>query len=196
MQDTAKIPIDDEFVQRTRDDWESVTSKEPPPQKIHRPVVLIQRLASGDGLPLPAYQTAGASGLDLSASLLNPVGQPLPFAPNKRFTLQAGLNITIGCGFAFSIPPGFEGQVRSRSGHAAAFQVSIEHGVGTVDCDYRGEVKLILANRGALPFEIVHGMRLAQLIIAPVARAQLVEVASLDETARGDNGLGSTGDQP
>ena len=167
----------------------------------YQPIVRVQRLPSGKGLPLPSYQSPGASGIDLAASLLNPIGEWAAFVTRSDasadaaavYELVPGGNITLGCGFAFQIPPGFEGQVRGRSGLAAGNRVSIEHGVGTVDCDYRGEVRLIIANRGSEPFRIRHGMRLAQLVIAPVARATLLAADELAATARGTSGLGSTG---
>lgn len=173
-------------------------------ERVEAVAVGIRRLPSGKGLIMPAYQSAGASGIDLCASLRNPLGEWAAFATGRTgagepqgsdaaYDLAPGGAITLGCGFAFAIPAGLEGQVRGRSGLAAAQRISIEHGVGTVDSDYRGEVRLIIANRGSAPFRIRHGQRIAQLVIAPVARATLIERDNLDITVRGEAGLGSTG---
>ncbi len=143
--------------------------------------IQVQRLAHGDGLPLPEAQTDGAAGLDLAAA----VGDPLRLAPGER--------ATVPCGFAMAIPPGHEGQVRPRSGLAARHGVTVLNAPGTIDADYRGEVAVILINHGAEPFTITRGMRIAQLVIAPVAAVTLVETEELTATARGDGGFGSTG---
>jgi dUTP pyrophosphatase len=143
----------------------------------------IQRLPNGNGLPLPAYQTADAAGLDLVAAV--PEAEPMTFAPGAR--------ALVPCGIAIALPPGFEGQVRPRSGLAVRHGVTVLNTPGTIDADYRGEVMVLLVNLGTEPFAVTRGMRIAQLIVAPVARAAVVEVAELDATARGAGGFGSTG---
>ncbi|MBX3489862.1 MAG: dUTP diphosphatase [Parvibaculum sp.] len=145
--------------------------------------VRVQRLAHAEGLPLPRYETAGAAGMDLIAAL--PEDQPLTLAPGARALVPTGL--------AIALPQGFEAQVRPRSGLAAKNGVTVLNSPGTVDCDYRGEVKVILINHGAEPFLIERGSRIAQMVVAPVTQAQLHVVETLDETARGQGGFGSTG---
>jgi len=145
--------------------------------------VEIRRLPHGQGLDLPFYATSGAAGLDVLAAL--PVGSKLVLEPGARDIVPTG--------FSLSLPPGFEGQMRPRSGLALEHGVTILNAPGTIDSDYRGEVKAILVNLGPRPFEILRGMRIAQLVIAPVARVELVESAELSETARGAGGFGSTG---
>ena len=145
--------------------------------------VEIRRLPHGQGLELPFYATSGAAGLDVLAAL--PAGAKLVLEPGARDIVPTG--------FALSLPPGFEGQMRPRSGLALEHGVTILNAPGTIDSDYRGEVKAILVNLGPRPFEILRGMRIAQLIIAPVARVELIESAELTETARGAGGFGSTG---
>jgi dUTP pyrophosphatase len=145
--------------------------------------VEIRRLPHGQGLDLPFYATSGAAGLDVLAAL--PVGAKLVLEPGARDIVPTG--------FALSLPPGFEGQMRPRSGLALEHGVTILNAPGTIDSDYRGEVKAILVNLGPRPFEILRGMRIAQLVIAPVARVELVESAELSETKRGAGGFGSTG---
>jgi dUTP pyrophosphatase len=147
------------------------------------PTVPILRLPHGEGLPLPAYETAQAAGMDLRAAV--PEEEPLTLRPGSRFPVPTGL--------AFALPPGFEGQVRPRSGLAFKHGVTCLNTPGTVDADYRGEVKVILINLGEEDFVIRRGERIAQLVIAPVVQAQWSEVDSLDETARGAGGFGSTG---
>jgi dUTP pyrophosphatase len=147
------------------------------------PTVPITRLPHGEGLPLPAYETAQAAGMDLRAAV--PDDQPLTLRPGSRFPVPTGL--------AFALPPGFEGQVRPRSGLAFKHGVTCLNTPGTVDADYRGEVKVILVNHGEEDFVIRRGERIAQLVIAPVVQAVWVEVESLDETVRGAGGFGSTG---
>ena len=147
------------------------------------PTVPIVRLAHGEGLPLPVYETAQAAGMDLRAAL--PQDEPLTLRPGARHPVPTGL--------AFALPTGFEGQVRPRSGLAAKSGVTCLNTPGTVDSDYRGEVKVILINLGEEDFVIRRGDRIAQLIIAPVVQAVWAEVTSLDETARGAGGFGSTG---
>ncbi|MBX3364926.1 MAG: dUTP diphosphatase [Phycisphaeraceae bacterium] len=132
---------------------------------------------------LPAYQSDGAAGLDLAACL--PQGETVTLAPGDIRLLPLG--------FAVAIPQGYEGQVRPRSGLATRHGVTVPNAPGTVDCDYRGEMKVALINLGREPFTIEHGARIAQLVIAPVARAALTEVEALDQTLRGEGGFGSTG---
>jgi dUTP pyrophosphatase len=147
------------------------------------PTVPITRLPHGEGLPLPAYETAQAAGMDLRAAV--PDDEPLTLRPGSRFPVPTGL--------AFALPPGFEGQVRPRSGLAFKHGVTCLNSPGTVDADYRGEVKVILINHGEEDFVIRRGERIAQLVIAPVVQAVWAEVESLDDTARGAGGFGSTG---
>jgi dUTP pyrophosphatase len=143
----------------------------------------IQRLPNGAGLPLPSYQSADAAGLDLVAAV--PEAMPMTLAPGAR-----GL---VPCGIAIALPRGFEGQVRPRSGLAVRHGVTVLNAPGTIDADYRGEVMVLLVNLGTEPFAVTRGMRIAQLVVAPVVRTQVVEVAELDATARGGGGFGSTG---
>jgi dUTP pyrophosphatase len=149
------------------------------------PIVPIRRLASNPDLPLPAYETAGAAGMDLRAAV--PAAEPIVLRPGDRASVPTGL--------AFALPEGFEGQVRPRSGLAARHGVTQVNTPGTIDSDYRGEVKVIVINLGEEDFTIRRGDRIAQLVIAPVTRAEWSEVESLDETARGAGGFGSTGGQ-
>lgn len=137
------------------------------------------RLAHGTGLPLPAYATDGAAGMDVVAA--------------EDLTLAPGARHAVATGFAMAIPDGYEVQVRPRSGLALKHGITCLNTPGTIDSDYRGEVKIILANLGSEPFEIKRSDRIAQLVPAPVQRALLSEVDSLDETARGAGGFGSTG---
>ena len=148
-----------------------------------KPAIPVLRLAHNPDLPLPAYETADAAGMDLRAAV--PQDQPLILRPGDRHAVPTGL--------AFAIPPGFEGQVRPRSGFALKSGITCLNSPGTVDADYRGEVKVILINLGAEDVTIRRGDRIAQMIVAPVVQAALSEVASLDETARGAGGFGSTG---
>ena len=147
------------------------------------PVVRMMRLAHGEGLTLPDYQTAGAAGLDLLAAI--PDTKPLKLRPGGRALVPTGI--------AIALPAGYEGQVRPRSGLATRHGLIILNAPGTIDADYRGEIQVVLANLGNEDVTITRGMRIAQLVIAPVARAQIVQVASLDETVRGSGGFGSTG---
>ena len=135
------------------------------------------------GLALPAYETADAAGMDLRAAVED--GAPLTLAPGARAMVPTGLTI--------AIPPGYEAQVRPRSGLAAKHGITCLNSPGTIDADYRGEVKVILINLGQEPFVIKRGERIAQMIIAPVTRAELEVVSELDETRRGAGGFGSTG---
>lgn len=135
------------------------------------------------GLPAPDYASADAAGVDLAAAV--PEDAPVTLAPGERAAIPTGLQI--------AIPSGFEGQVRPRSGLALKHAVTVLNAPGTIDADYRGEVKVILVNLGAEPFRVERGMRIAQLVFAPVVRAELEAVRSLDTTARGEGGFGSTG---
>jgi len=146
----------------------------------HIPVV---QFAHAHGLPLPAYETVGAAGMDLRAAVEEDA--PLTLKPGARFMVPTGL--------AFAVPAGFEAQVRPRSGLAAKAGITCLNSPGTIDSDYRGEVKVILANLGAEDFVIRRGDRIAQLVIAPVVQAAWSLVASLDDTDRGAGGFGSTG---
>ncbi len=141
----------------------------------------VRRLPHGADLPLPAYATEGAAGFDLLAA----VAEPQTLAPGKQALIPTGL--------AFAIPNGYEGQVRPRSGLAAKHGITVLNAPGTIDADYRGEVQVILINHGDLPFTVERGMRIAQFLLAPVTRADLTPVDSLDDTARGAGGFGSTG---
>ena len=145
--------------------------------------VEIQRLPHAEGLALPAYQTAHAAGLDLLAA--GPGDKPLVMQPGQRALIPTGLMI--------AVPPGFEAQVRPRSGLALKHGVTVLNSPGTVDADYRGEVSVLLINHGNAPFTIQRGERIAQLVIAAVAQANLVAVTSLSSTDRGSGGFGSTG---
>jgi dUTP pyrophosphatase len=145
--------------------------------------VELQRLAHADGLPLPAYQTTEAAGLDLMAAV--PDGEPLTLSPGKYALVPTGL--------AIALPAGHEAQVRPRSGLAAKHGVTVLNSPGTIDADYRGEIKVILINHGGTPFVIRRGERIAQMVIAPVVQAALVPVATLSATDRGGGGFGSTG---
>ncbi|MYZ47624.1 dUTP diphosphatase [Propylenella binzhouense] len=145
--------------------------------------VAVKVLPHGEGLPLPAYQTAGAAGLDLLAAL--PGDAPLVLAPGARRLVPTGL--------ALALPDGYEGQVRPRSGLATRNGVTVINAPGTIDSDYRGEVMVGLVNLGAEPVEIARGMRIAQMVVAPVVRAELVRVATLEDSPRGSGGFGSTG---
>ena len=145
--------------------------------------VRIKRLSHGGDLPLPEYQSALAAGLDLLAAV--PADAPLELAPGARALVPTGI--------AIALPPGFEAQVRPRSGLAARHGITVLNTPGTVDADYRGELQVILVNLGAEPFVVSRGMRIAQLIVAPVQRIKLVEVDALDSTVRAQGGFGSTG---
>lgn len=146
--------------------------------------VALQRLPHGQGLPAPSYETRGAAGMDLYAALLE--GQKLILEPGARDLVPTGVIL--------SLPEGFEAQVRPRSGLAAKYGVTVLNAPGTIDSDYRGEIKVILINHGRQPFEITRAMRIAQLVIAPVTHIDLSETHSaLDETSRGAGGFGSTG---
>jgi len=143
--------------------------------------VSVRRLPHGADLPLPAYETAHAAVLDLPAA----VEADLVLAPGAKALVPTGLSI--------ALPEDFEAQVRPRSGLAAKHAVTVLNSPGTIDADYRGEIKVILINHGSEPFTITRGMRIAQMVVAPVVRAQWVECDELPETARGAGGFGSTG---
>ncbi len=140
-------------------------------------------LPHAEGLPLPARQTEGSAGMDLMAAI--PEGEPLVIPPGQWLAVPTGL--------CLGLPPGLEAQIRPRSGLAFKEGVTVLNAPGTIDSDYRGEVKVILINHGPAPFRIKRGMRIAQMVIAKVEPAVLVAVASLDETERGAGGFGSTG---
>lgn len=146
----------------------------------------IVRLQHAADLPLPAYQSALAAGLDLLAAV--PADVPIEIAPGGRATIPTGVSL--------ALPAGHEGQVRPRSGLAIRHGVTVLNSPGTIDADYRGELQVILVNLGADPFVIRRGMRVAQLIIAPIQHVRLVESASLDTTQREAGGFGSTGMAP
>ena len=145
--------------------------------------VKLMRLPHGAGLPLPAYQSSAAAGLDLIAAV--PDDAPLTIAP--------GHYVAVPTGIAIALPVGLEGQVRPRSGLARNHGVTVLNAPGTVDADYRGEVQVLLINHGNEPFVVTRGMRIAQLVIANITRVILGEVDMLDETPRGTGGFGSTG---
>lgn len=145
--------------------------------------VKVMRLPHAADLPLPAYQSAHAAGLDLVAAV--PADKPVTLAPGQRAMIPTGL--------AIALPEGTEAQVRPRSGLAAKNGISVLNTPGTVDADYRGEIQVILVNFGSETFQITRGSRIAQLVIAPVLRARLDETQNLRETTRGAGGFGSTG---
>lgn len=149
---------------------------------MHEVRVAIERLPHGADLPLPAYATAGAAGLDLRAA----VAQPVPLAPLERALIPTGIRL--------ALPSGFEAQVRPRSGLALRHGLTIVNAPGTIDSDYRGEIGVILINLGAVPYEVVRGSAIAQLVVAPTVRVAWSEQAVDQEgTARGRGGFGSTG---
>jgi dUTP pyrophosphatase len=139
----------------------------------------ILRLPHGADLPLPSYATAGAAGMDLRAA--------------ENLTLRAGARALVATGISIALPDGHEAQVRPRSGLAVKHGVTVLNSPGTIDADYRGEIKVPLINHGQADFIITRGDRIAQLVVAPVTTMDLVEVVSLDETARGAGGFGSSG---
>ncbi len=143
--------------------------------------VAVTRLPHGAGLNLPEYRSADAAGLDLLAA----VEAPVELAPGAWACIPTGL--------AIALPTGFEAQVRPRSGLAATHGVTVLNSPGTVDADYRGEVQVVLVNHGSAPFTVARGMRIAQMVIAPVSRAHWQSVDALPESARGGDGFGSTG---
>lgn len=141
--------------------------------------IRVKRLPHGHGLDLPAYATSGAAGMDVLSA--------------ETLTLSPGARHAVATGLALAIPDGFEVQVRPRSGLALKHAITVPNTPGTIDSDYRGELKVILINHGSDAFAIARGDRIAQLVVAPVTRAAWEEVAELDDTARGDGGFGSTG---
>ena len=141
--------------------------------------IRLKRLPHGDGLPMPSYATAHAAGMDVVAA--------------EDLTLQPGGRHAVATGFAMAIPVGYEVQVRPRSGLALKHGISLPNSPGTIDADYRGELKVILINLGNEPFVIARGDRIAQLVAAPVQMARFAEVEELDATVRGSGGFGSTG---
>jgi len=143
----------------------------------------IRLLPHGEGLALPAYQSAHAAGLDLFAAV--PKDAPVTLAPGKYALIPTGLTI--------ALPAGYEAQIRPRSGLAAKHGVTVLNAPGTVDADYRGEISVSLINHGDMPFQIRRGERIAQMVIASVVRAELIPVAALSATERGSGGFGSTG---
>lgn len=143
--------------------------------------VSVKRLPHNEDLPLPSYESASAAGMDL------------PAAVTADVTLQPGGRDLIATGLAVALPDGYEAQIRPRSGLAARNGVTVLNTPGTVDADYRGEVKVILVNLGNEPFTVTRGMRVAQMVIAPVVQATIEQVEDLPETARGAGGFGSTG---
>jgi len=145
--------------------------------------VNVLRLDHGRDLPLPAYESESAAGLDLLAAV--PADQPLLIPPGGRALVPTGL--------AVELPEGYEGQVRPRSGLAVRHGIGLLNAPGTIDADYRGEIMVLLVNLGAETFAVKRGMRIAQLVVAPVARARLSQVAALSKSARGAGGFGSTG---
>jgi dUTP pyrophosphatase len=145
--------------------------------------VRIQREPGTDDLPLPSYATEGAAGMDLCAAI--PADNPITLPPGGRALISTGMR--------FALPPGYEGQIRPRSGLAAKQGIGLVNAPGTLDADFRGVVNVIMINWGDSPFTIHRGDRIAQLVIAPVTRATLCEVPELDDTPRGEGGFGSTG---
>jgi dUTP pyrophosphatase len=145
--------------------------------------VLVTLVNQGQGLEIPRRHSAGAAGMDLLAAV----------APDATLTIAPRERILVPTGLAISLPEGFEAQIRPRSGLALTHGVTVLNAPGTIDCDYRGEIGVILVNHGSAPFEISRGDRIAQLVVAPVVAAELVEVESLEESARGSRGFGSTG---
>jgi dUTP pyrophosphatase len=145
--------------------------------------VKITRFPHGHDLPLPAYQSTLAAGLDLLAAV----------AADRPVELAPGAHALIPTGIAIALPPNSEAQVRPRSGLAAKHGVTVLNSPGTIDADYRGEICVVLINHGAMPFIVTRGMRIAQLVVAPILRVIPVESESLDDTERGSGGFGSTG---
>ena len=145
------------------------------------PTLLIKRLEHAADLPLPSYETEGSAGLDLRAAI------------QEDIVLQSLERVAVPTGLSVAIPSGYEGQVRPRSGLAFRYGLSVTNAPGTIDSDYRGELKILLINLGLETVTITRGMRCAQLVIAPVSQVQIREVSSLEETKRGTGGFGSTG---
>ena len=145
--------------------------------------IALRWLAHGRGLEVPRQQTSGAAGLDIPAAL----------APDETLTIAPGARAMVPAGFAIALPEGYEAQVRPRSGLAAKHGVTVLNAPGTIDADYRGEIKVILVNHGDAPFEVRRGDRVAQMVVAPVSAVIFTEREGLDDTERGEGGYGSTG---
>lgn len=143
--------------------------------------VAVRRLPHGSDLALPAYASAGSAGLDLMAAI------------ESEMALAPGERCLVPCGICLALPDGYEAQVRPRSGLALKHGLTLLNSPGTIDSDYRGEIGVVLVNHGDAPFTVARGMRIAQLVVAPVVRAVLTETQALPESARGANGFGSTG---
>ncbi|MVA26758.1 dUTP diphosphatase [Agrobacterium vitis] len=152
-------------------------------QDIIGPRLALKRLPHGEGIDLPAYETKGAAGMDLRAAVSE--AEPMVIAPGQRALVPSG--------FILEIPEGFEAQIRPRSGLAFKNGITCLNTPGTIDSDYRGEVKVLLINLGTEDFTITRGMRIAQMVIAPVTQVQVIEVSDTSDTARGAGGFGSTG---
>jgi len=148
-----------------------------------RPLVTVKALPHFEGLQLPAYETSDSAGMDLRAAL--PDGETLQIKPGRRVMVPTGL--------AMALPPGMEAQIRPRSGLALKHGVTVLNTPGTIDADYRGEVKIILINHGDQPFVIERGMRIAQMVVAPITQLEWALTLDLDKTSRGEGGFGSTG---
>jgi dUTP pyrophosphatase len=146
-----------------------------------KPSLLIKRMEHSEGLPLPSYETTGSAGLDLRAAI------------DQDVTLKSLERTAIPTGLSIAIPQGYEGQVRPRSGLAFRHGLTVTNAPGTIDSDYRGEVKVLLINLGSEPITISRGMRCAQLVIAPITQVAIEETSELDQTKRGSGGFGSTG---
>jgi len=151
--------------------------------KARQPLVRVKILPHAEGLPLPEYQSAFAAGMDLVAAL----------AADETVFMPMGERVLIPTGLAMELPPGYEGQIRPRSGLALNYGVTVLNSPGTIDADYRGEIKVLLVNVGLDTFTIERGTRIAQLVVQAVARVSFEIVAELEESARGNGGFGSTG---
>jgi dUTP pyrophosphatase len=147
------------------------------------PKLRVKRLPHSEGLPLPAYQTSDSAGCDLMAAI----------SGNATIVIEPHARALVPTGFSIELPSGFEAQVRPRSGLALKHGVTVLNAPGTIDADYRGEIGVILVNHGSEPFEVTRGLRIAQLVVAPVSRAMLLESDALGDTVRGSGGFGSTG---
>ncbi len=145
-------------------------------------VIAVRQLPHGEGLPLPAYQSSGAAGADLFAAI----------AADAKIVIEPSARLLVPTGIAVQLPQGFEAQVRPRSGLALHHGVTVLNAPGTIDCDYRGEIGVLLVNLGGEPFEVTRGARIAQLVVARVMHADFMRVAVLEETRRGAGGYGST----
>lgn len=150
---------------------------------VHHPCLPVIQLSHAADIPLPCYETAGAAGLDLRAAL----------SPEQSIVLQPGKRCLVPTGLVFELTENFEAQIRPRSGLAYKHGITCLNTPGTIDSDYRGEIKVLLINLGEEEFHITRGMRIAQAVIAPVCRVQVVKATDISETARGEGGFGSTG---